>query len=64
MQIMLKIGVIEKSKSDWRSPVFLVLKADGTVRFCVDFHKVNSITKFKTYQMPVVDKLLELLGPS
>ena len=42
---MLRNGIIEPSKGPWSSPVILVKKKDGTTRFCVDFRKVNDLTK-------------------
>ena len=38
---MLKLGVIERSSSGYASPVVLVKKKDESVRFCIDFRKVN-----------------------
>jgi hypothetical protein len=48
---MLKMGVIEPSCSPYNSPVVLVQKKDGSTRFCIDFRKVNTVTKFDTHPM-------------
>ncbi len=57
-----KLGVIEPSSSEWSSPIVLVPKKDGTLRFCLDFRKLNSVSKFDPYPMPRVDELVERLG--
>lgn len=59
---MLEMGVIEPSRSEWCSPVVLVPKKDGGLRFCVDFSKLNNISAFDPYPMPRVDELVERLG--
>jgi len=49
---------------EWSSPIVLVPKPDGSIRFCKDFRKLNEISKFDTYPMPRVDELIERLGKS
>ena len=38
-------GIIQPFKSPWASPVVVVRKKDNTLRFCVDYRKVNELTK-------------------
>ncbi|XP_037792542.1 uncharacterized protein LOC119587905 [Penaeus monodon] len=61
---MLSADVIEPSVSPWLSPVVLVRKRDGTIRFCVDFHELNKITTGDTYPLPRIEELLDTLGRS
>ncbi|XP_067292684.1 uncharacterized protein [Pseudorasbora parva] len=56
------MGLIEESSSDWASPIVLVPKTDASVRFCVDYRKVNAVSKFDAYTMPRVNELLDRLG--
>ena len=62
IQSMLELGVIEPSDSPWASPIVPVKKKDGTIRLCIDYRKLNSVTSDDTYQMPRVDELIENLG--
>jgi hypothetical protein len=59
---MLRSVVIEPTTSEWASPVVLVPKPDGSLRFCIDYHKLNAITVRDTYLLPGVDEFIESLG--
>lgn len=61
LETMQSLGVIEPSASEWSSPVILVPKKDGSLHFCLDLRKVNSVSKCDFYSMPMVDDLGERL---
>ncbi|GFR62682.1 reverse transcriptase [Elysia marginata] len=61
---MLKLGVIEPSTSAYSSPIVLVNKPDQTVRFCIDFRRLNSITVKDAEPIPYQEELIASFGPS
>ena len=58
------MGVVQPSNSPWASPIVLVRKKDGTLRFCVDYRGLNSVTKKDTFPLPRIDDLLDQIGES
>lgn len=62
IKLMLELGIIEISCSEWCSPIVLVPKKDGTLRFCIDFRYLNTVSNFDPYPMPRIDDLVERVG--
>ena len=58
---MLANGVIEPSESPWSSPIVLARKKDGKYRFCIDFQKVNDISRKDAYPLPFINAILDKL---
>ncbi|MGH0149668.1 UNVERIFIED_CONTAM: hypothetical protein FKN15_015787 [Acipenser sinensis] len=59
---MLHSGVIRESTSPWAAPIVLVRKKDGTLRFCVDYRKLNAVTHKDAYPLPRIEEALTTLS--
>ena len=61
---MLDKNIISPSQSSWSSPVIVVQKKDGSLCFCIDYHKVNSVTRKDADPLPRIDDTLDTLAGS
>lgn len=64
LQEMQEQKVIEPCQSEWASNIVLVKKKDGSIRFCVDYRKLNLLTTRDAYPLPRIDRCLETLAGS
>ena len=61
---MLDKGVIVLSKSPYSSPIVMVPKKNRTNRMCIDYCKLNEITKKGAYPLPRIGQTIDALqGP-
>ncbi|KAK4315874.1 hypothetical protein Pmani_012925 [Petrolisthes manimaculis] len=59
---LLEHDMIEPCRSEWSSPVTLVPKHDGSQRLCLDYRKVNQVTRTDAYPIPRMEDCLDKVG--
>jgi len=57
-------GIVEPAASTWASNVVLVKKKDGSLRFCIDYRRLNEVTYKDSYPLPLIDNCLNALSGS
>ena len=59
---MLRDRIIEPSNSEFSSPVVLAKKKNNEYRFCVDYRKLNAVTKVMSHPVPLFTDVVDLIG--
>ena len=59
---MLEKKLIAPCESEWASPILLVKKSDGSLRFCIDYRQLNNVTKHDAFPLPDMKDCLASLG--
>ena len=59
---MLEKGIISPSSSPWSSGTVLVRKKSGEYRYCIDYRRVNDVTKKDSFPLPNISEHLDSLG--
>ena len=62
LKMMLDAGVIRPSNSPWCNAVVLVRKKDGSLCFCINFRRLNSLTVKDSHPLPHICETLESLA--
>ena len=64
LQKLLESGVIRPSTSEWAAPIVLVRKKDGGVRWCIDYRRLNTVTRGDSYPLPKIEECLDTISGS
>ena len=57
---LLSARIIQPSTSPWASPIVVIIKKNGEdIRLCIDYRKVNELTRLMVYPMPLISELLQ-----
>jgi hypothetical protein len=51
-------GFIEPSNAPYAAPILFARKPNGGLRFCVDYRKLNELTKRDPYPIPLIDEMM------
>lgn len=64
LEKLLSLGIIRPSSSEWAAAPVLVRKKDGSLRYCLDFRALNSVTVKDSFPLPLIEDCLDTLEGS
>ena len=59
---LMERGVTRESTSPYSSPIVLVRKSNGDKMMCVDYRRLNAVTRKDAFPLPRIDESLDALG--
>jgi len=59
---MISQGIVESAVSPWASNIVLVKKRDGSLRCCIDYRQLNTVTRKDAYPLPRIDACLDAMS--
>jgi hypothetical protein len=62
--VLVDLGKMRPSDSEYAYQVTLPVKKDGSMRFCGDYSPLNTQTKRDLFPMPLVEDVISQLGKS
>ena len=62
LKMILDAGVIRPSNSPWCNAAVLVRKKDGSLHFCINFRRLNTLTVKDSHPLPRICETLESLA--
>ena len=64
IEYMLNNDLAEPCQSNWNSPIVLHPKPDHSYRLCIDYRKINKITKSDSFPIPRIEDCIDRIGQS
>ena len=58
---MLSGGMVRELSSPWASPMVLIRKKNGELHFCVDYRRLNAVTRNDVFPLPHIDDVQDQL---
>ena len=62
LEEMLSKEFISFSKASYASPILFAQKANGGLRFCMNYRKLNALTKKNRYPIPLIYEIMAQLS--
>ncbi len=62
IDVLVDLGKMKPSDSEYASRVTLLIKRDGSRRFCGDYRPLNMQTRRDSFPMPLVEDVISQLG--